>query len=107
MIKKVYGILSYLFYMFFLLISFGEIWVYKTWKHLTMDQLMYQISVSAVGTSSDIIISALLWILGPTIMLVLLWIWLEKIVSKKRLINWISFFVRAVFTCGNNSICRV
>lgn len=79
------------------LLSFGAWWVMRTWVNLTMDELMYQLSASAVGTSMDIIWNAVLtWILPAAAVFLVIVLLLVLVRRKKRIFQIVLVIVLAL-----------
>lgn len=67
-----------------LLIVFLAIWCFRTWAHLSAEELFYHLRANLTGTDSSIVLSGVFWIGIPTILVTILLVVLEQ----KLRIHW-------------------
>ena len=71
--KKNYGLISMiligLLITFSIFLFFAVKWLFKTWPHLQISELMYQAKIGVNGTSKDMIAAFILQTVAPTVFL--------------------------------------
>lgn len=71
------------------IIIIGSIWIFtlcwllRTWRHLTLEQLIYQLKAPIEGTGASLIWSAMIQILIPVIIVVLIFVLLSHLGKEK------------------------
>ncbi len=68
--RLIFRALVFLFSVIFTLLGFSLIWCMRTWQHLNMDELVYELSAPLEGTGSDMIIKYVLNCIVPTVLIV-------------------------------------
>ena len=66
------------------LLLFSAWWMFRTWKNLTMDELVFHLTGPLEGTNSDIIIEYLLQCILPSLLILALTIIGIVIFRKKK-----------------------
>lgn len=98
--KKIlsYGgtVLSVLFFMFVSLLFFSVDWMFDTWQHLRVEELIYHLNAPMSGTNEGMIKDYLSFCAVPAILLSLFMIILLINYRKKRIYNSILYIFDAV-----------
>lgn len=89
-------ILSVLFFSFASLLFFSVEWMFDTWQHLRMEELIYHLKAPMSGTNGGMIEDYISLCAVPTILLCLFLISLLIYYRKKRIYNAILCMVSAV-----------
>ena len=103
-LRKVKVILQYVFIFLSLLIATTVAWVFRTWKGLTMEEVVFQIQAPTTGTDSGIISSFILTCPLISIVLTLVILLLHKRLGKIKDIAvlglMVAFLAVAAFSVG-------
>lgn len=79
------------------LLLFSAWWMFRTWKNLTMDELVFHLTGPLEGTNSDIIIEYLLQCMIPSILILALTIIGMVIFRKKKFFYLLDGVVLVIF----------
>lgn len=79
------------------LLLFSAWWMFRTWKNLTMDELVFHLTGPLEGTNSDIIIEYLLQCMIPSILILALTIIGMVIFRKKKFFHLLDGVVLVIF----------
>ena len=103
-LRKVKVILQYVFIFLSLLIATTVAWVFRTWKGLTMEEVVFHIQAPTTGTDSGIISSFILTCPLISIVLTLVILLLHKRLGKIKDIAvlglMVAFLAVAAFSVG-------
>lgn len=66
-------------------------WVMKTWAHLTLEQLLFQLGAPMTGTGSDIILQGIVNIGAPLLVCLLLLVWF----LRRKWPRWVALLCAA------------
>ena len=99
-LKKIFiyagTILSVLFFAFASLLFFSVDWMFETWQHLRMEELIYHLKAPMSGTNGGMIEDYISLCAVPTILLCLFLISLLIYYRKKRIYSAILCMISAV-----------
>lgn len=92
-VKVVYIMLTVIFALVAPLLFFSARWMFQTWNHLTMDELVFHLNSPLEGTNTDMIKEYLLKCLLPSVVIFLIVIILLIIVRKKKVFYVVEGFL--------------
>lgn len=80
--KRIWNFLKWFSIYIILIIGFFVIWFHRTWPNLSMDQLSYQLNVTAEGTPMELVMSGVVSSLIPPLVIVVVLIVIDKYCRK-------------------------
>lgn len=95
-LKKVGNILSVILLTIASLLLFSARWMFATWANLSMDELVYHLKAPLEGTNTDMIKTYCLQSIVPTVIILLLSVFLLYRKSKKKNIISLGYALAAI-----------
>lgn len=95
-LKKVGNILSVILLTIASLLLFSARWMFATWANLSMDELVYHLKAPLEGTNTDMIKTYCLQSIVPTVIILLLSVFLLYRKSKKKNIISLGYAIAAI-----------
>ncbi len=83
LLMRIVNVLCTILTVFFVLFGFSLIWCLRTWKHLKMDELIYELSAPLQGVGNDMLVQYALNCVVPALVFVLILIVLHFFIAKK------------------------
>ena len=85
---------------FSVLLGFSVTWMFKTWKYLTMDELVYQLNAPITGTNEDMILDYINFCIPGTLIFLVLALLMIIALYRRKKIYHISLAVLLIFSIG-------